>query len=530
MSDVKSLVSELLQLLVADLDFSKLFAKLPPSRFSNAPRPSIPNNPLAALSKHSLWSRIDQLLFPYLSYNMKLSMVPPERSSYSLNQSHKHPTLLDSFVKANITSESAALYSASHLLPIALYEAVTNELLQLALYDQNSFNIHPPFLFPIHSTRRPAKQIIYSIPGIGSISNSPSDLPSQQKRLQNIMTSVTVHFRRLSKSRLQARCTIPTLSPTSSDSPQFDLVWESSSLSDSHSWRLRRFGFADSDDEEHYWRPWESSLEMAEHDYAMFQQQDYKSELVPLHVADIDWEGMTNGTTPTDEDSLSTLSTANNHLSLPTINNSNVPAKDQNPVREVSNGVFYEARKNNPDLKKQKILGKQIGAGRGFYYSPDVDGGDTNSTISNTISNINSNTIPNINSNINSNTTTTTDPWGYDDHHNHYESLEIDYEDDYSYKQSHPVFQHPISNTVCVDSSEDDVKEWVDDDDLFGVCHSMPVAPISKQQKQDSDYSQLPANATATRTQPVTEPLLQRVCDGDDDDEAAYWDRYDSFV
>lgn len=646
MSDIKGLVSELLQLLVADVDFDKVYASNSSSN-NDLLSSHVPRNKLANISKQTLWSRIDSLLFPYMSYNMKVLMVPPEKSSYSSYTTTssavpKKQTLLDAFVKANVTSEAAARYSADHLLPTALYESATQELFNQALSDDAVDKSHASsdlFHQDDHSQSKrnqSASNNQYILPGVGIILANMDSAhqslllsASPKQYLQNVLSNAKINFRRLSRSRIQARCTIPGLAPIRSrksgrharhshmssanysrhpsrsasglNTPSldpanpdtsFDFVWESNSIGTKHNWRLRRFGFADSDDEEHYWRPWENTLEMAEQDYIAFKKHDFKSELVTLRVDDIDWEVSTtdSSTTPTDEDTLSTdnsWSTAgtNYHLSLPSINNSNVPSKDFDEndhltdSRLLSNGIFYDSKQqsrqtsetcqNNNQHHRQKYLGKQIG-GKDFYYSPETSsrhmprdqrqGPEYSSAYLLTSSHFNNQPSYTGNAATNNNNN---NYWGSDDHHNHYESLEIDYEDDYSYKQSHPVFQLPVLET------RNDEKEWVeewsdDEDDLFGVCHSVhpgldknnhsgSVATITKVQRnrtetsfgnaaddakssndqpafKHQDYKQLPANATATKTQPVTEPLLQRVCDGDDDDEAAYWDRYDTFV
>lgn len=624
MTDVKALVGELLQLLVSDVDTTNIYN--PPSSpriRSNRPRISI-KNPYQSLSKYDLWSRLDEILFPFLSYNMKVSMVPQSKG--------KKTTLLNAFVKANIASEAACAYSCDHLLPIALYEVATSTLSGDKSYNSSSSSVtHSGVLVSNPEKRRKGYYAAFHLPGVGMIINNkhyeksssnssgaatPTSSAVNLERLNSSLLTppadmayfpeeyITVHFRRITRSRLQACCTIPAIVlPKSSkignshDETAFDFVWESSAISGEPNWKLRRFGFADSDDEEHYWRPWETSIEEAEADYLRFQEQDYKADLAPLDVSDIEWDSMTSSTTPSDVDSLSSNSwSSHNFESLPAINNSNVPSKKSLE----HNGICYDIsgpRKSNNNSNnnvnsnpKHKYLGKSIGndfynSAIAGYYTTSFSGNNSSSSAR-AYNNNNNNNFSSSSGNagskrgIHSNKVAPNynsgHEWGHDDHHNHYESMEIDYEDDYSYKQAHPIFQHPIAS----------VYEYDDEDDIFGVCHSM-APPVQQQQQQFEPKApsvataaqkaaavaasavsvvsetksstrtgttgssgtatptlnstintsskiivgqQQPANATATKTQPHTEPLLQRVCDGDDDDEAAYWDRYDDFV
>lgn len=624
MAEVKALVSELLQLLVSDTDLTKLCKPVNGNRFnfnvgsafnSGTSTPvHAPENSYSRLTKQDLWTHLDELLFPYMSYNLKVLMVPPSASAASATgraviKKQKQPSLLDAFVKANITSEAASAYSFDHLLPVAVYEACTKELLELAEVGgaQLSAEAHRILAHsvaagngigllgggsgaatPIGSSEKRRKLAVYNLPGLGVINNNVDFDDDYSSHVQHLvhhhMTHVRVNFRRITRSRLQARCTVPALSPlaaakrsssgaatptTMDIHTAFDFIWESSAINGRHNWKLRRFGFADSDDEEHYWRPWELTLEDAEADYDIFQQDDYKADLAPLDVSDIDWDSLTTSTTPTDD--IDTLSSSTHSLtlheplsSLPAINNCDVPSKNNTRYNAAlpNNGIFYQADADDSHSstgssttsKRGKYLGKSIGSqANNFYTSALYHTGAERNT---------SNTRPVVlgGTHHHYNPVARGGPlggagapgnnagWGIDDHHNHYESMEIDYEDDYSYKQSHPVFQHPIASYEVYD----------DDDDIFGVCHSMVPAPAAKpaapqkttapapalvQQKSvPADVStptadapapaayQQPANATATKTQPTPQPLLQRVCDGDDDDEAAYWDRYDDFV
>lgn len=95
----------------------------------------------------------------------------------------------------------------------------------------------------------------------------------------------TIKYRRLSSSRLQATCIVP-----STDCEALAFVWESSAIAHTPNWALRRFGFSDSDDEEHYWRPWEPTLADAEADYERVKSTHFRAGLERLDVADVDWD------------------------------------------------------------------------------------------------------------------------------------------------------------------------------------------------------------------------------------------------
>lgn len=108
-----------------------------------------------------------------------------------------------------------------------------------------------------------------------------------------------VKYRRLTNSRLQACCSVPGL----------DFIYESTAISALHPhFRLRRFAFADSDDEEYYWRPWETTLADAELDYERWKEVDFKSELDVGGDHDVDWAEVVRkavSETPSEEESSS---------------------------------------------------------------------------------------------------------------------------------------------------------------------------------------------------------------------------------
>lgn len=92
-------------------------------------------------------------------------------------------------------------------------------------------------------------------------------------------TVVSVHFRRISMSRIQASCDLSGLS----------FIWESMSISHNHDWCLRRITFPDSDDEEYYWRPWQMSLDEADIEYKEYKQSVEHLERPDILDTDLAW-------------------------------------------------------------------------------------------------------------------------------------------------------------------------------------------------------------------------------------------------
>lgn len=421
MADVKSLVCEVLFLLLDEPASPKTKQPSPPmSGISTTKTTSCRRQ-----QPKDRWSKLDALLFPYMIYNLKAYMVPTATNAYTTRKKQKK--MVDCFVKSNISSEAACLHARDLLLEVAV---------------------------PLHD------QYLYC--GLDSTLNlAPKDW--------------TIKYRRLAKSRLQACCSIPI---DSTENTGLDFVWEAScpasetGTKGSHSigWKLRRFGFSDADDEEHYWRPWELSLPEAERDYMRFQEQDYKADLAVLDVTDLDWDSMTNSTTPS-EDTLSTHSWSIFESSL---------SKGGN-----------NAAANNNVLDGHRAT--HVGAGA----APKKRVGKTLHST-HTVNAASAAVLPATSMAASANYIKNTHIYN---HHNDYGNPEPDYTEDYSYNQAHPVFKH----------------DFDDDDDLFGVCHGMP---------EES------ANGVATTVvvpaQPKQEePHLQRIIGGDDDDEAAYWDQYD---
>lgn len=99
----------------------------------------------------------------------------------------------------------------------------------------------------------------------------------------------TVRYRRLTRSRLQSCCTVPVpgMEP-------LDFMWESSAIAGPCNWTLRRLTFNESDDEEHYWRPWEPTCEEAEEEYNAWYAQDFRGDLASLDVSELDWDSASN--------------------------------------------------------------------------------------------------------------------------------------------------------------------------------------------------------------------------------------------
>jgi hypothetical protein len=89
----------------------------------------------------------------------------------------------------------------------------------------------------------------------------------------------TIQFRRISRSRIQASCDINGLS----------FIWESLSISNNHDWNLRRISFSNSDDEEYYWRPWQSSLAEAETEYSEYKLNGGNLERPDILDTDLAW-------------------------------------------------------------------------------------------------------------------------------------------------------------------------------------------------------------------------------------------------
>ena len=196
----------------------------------------------------SKWPKLQLLLLPYMTYTIKAALVPPSLISRrnSINNSLKHSRTFSS--SSASSSASASLWAQQN----------TNKLLS-AFVEANVSSDAACY----HAT-----QLLLSLD------------------VAHINTSLwAVKFRRLKRSRLQACCTIPT------NGEYLDFIWESSAIAGEPNWQLRRFGFSDSDDEEHYWRPWELSLADAENDYTRFKMQDHRPMLAPLDVHDLDWHG-----------------------------------------------------------------------------------------------------------------------------------------------------------------------------------------------------------------------------------------------
>lgn len=359
-TDFKSLVCDIIFLLLDETSFVKYSPPgSPGSRFQQHRR----NTAAPRNSRHDRWTKLDALLFPYMIYNLKTYSAMSKQSARARN-------MIALFATSNIESEAACAHATDLL-----------ELVAENLRDN-------------WTAARP--QTDKTVPG-----------------------DWCIKYRRLAKTRLQACCSIPI---TDSDNAGLDFTWEtfnSQELPGSNPvWKLRKFGFSDSDDEEYYWRPWELTLQEAETDYLRFQHQDYKAELAPLDVRDLDWDVAT-----TNANSVST------HSDPETLSNYTWS------IYESAGGIFGGAG-------AAAKLAKQAANPR-------------STTTTATRAAKPGKAVPG--------RALTRDTHIYN-HHNDYTNPDPDYEEDYSYNQAHPVFKHGV---VGLD----------DDDDLFGVCHGMAEQP-----------------------------------------------------
>lgn len=210
-------------------------------------------------SSYDRCAQLDTLLAPYMSYAVKSALVPKTLSATTSSPTNK---MAAAFVKANMPCDAAALYATD--LVVAVAAALAASEVEVANW--------------------------------------------------------TVRYRRLTRSRLQSCCTVPVPGGGASGGGEpLDFMWESSAIAGPCNWTLRRLTFSESDDEEHYWRPWEQSLDQAELEYERWHAQDFRAELTALHVSDLDWDSASSGkssksASPDSEASLYSWSTTSTAL------------------------------------------------------------------------------------------------------------------------------------------------------------------------------------------------------------------------
>lgn len=357
-----------------------------------------------------IWQELEHLLFPYLVYSLRTDPAVTTGGRISKRSNR----LMKRFIASNLPSEAACMHALRTLETYGL------ELQHDWMKTRLEFERFAETSAEVQSWR--------------------------------------VRYRRLGKNRLQACCSL-------GGDIGLDFTWENNtSLSptldyDEISFRLRRFGFTDSDDEEHYWRPWEQSLEDAELDYRRFQEQDYKAELVHLDVSDLDWASVST-------------------------------AADEHPYEQMNNLVLRDrdATHYDDDDYSDTPLPKIIKGTGGHNHHGNGS-------------------IPKKQGHI------------YN-HHSDYVNPDPDYEEDYSYIQSHPVFAAAAAPTNGVAAYATVGYDDDDDDDIFNVCHGLPPpAPTL-----------LETSVTKPEEPVKNEPHLQCIIGGDDDLENAYWDQYDDEI
>ena len=357
-----------------------------------------------------IWQELEHLLFPYLVYSLRTDPAVTTGGRISKRSNR----LMKRFIASNLPSEAACMHALRTLETYGL------ELQHDWMKTRLEFERFAETSAEVQSWR--------------------------------------VRYRRLGKNRLQACCSL-------GGDIGLDFTWENNTpLSptldyDEISFRLRRFGFTDSDDEEHYWRPWEQSLEDAELDYRRFQEQDYKAELVHLDVSDLDWASVST-------------------------------AADEHPYEQMNNLVLRDrdATHYDDDDYSDTPLPKIIKGTGGHNHHGNGS-------------------IPKKQGHI------------YN-HHSDYVNPDPDYEEDYSYIQSHPVFAAAAAPTNGVAAYATVGYDDDDDDDIFNVCHGLPPpAPTL-----------LETSVTKPEEPVKNEPHLQCIIGGDDDLENDYWYMYFDYL
>lgn len=136
------------------------------------------------------------------------------------------------------------------------------DLLDKSYYDTKLDALLYPYL-ALHLKRHPGLKsfVLINLVSEAACEHAFSALKRIMANAKSNRGAVTqdmeVKYRRLNRARLQVRCAIDGL----------EFLWEA--LDDGKDFRLRKFGFLDSEDLEYYWRCWEESLEEAELDYVL---------------------------------------------------------------------------------------------------------------------------------------------------------------------------------------------------------------------------------------------------------------------
>lgn len=219
---------------------------------------------------------------------------------------------------------------------------LTISLLNLLIqndYDELSSYLPPHFCYSlaITSNNNNNKNILDWFIQTNSTSQVAQDLIKRYiLHITNLSTvqSTTSSYRRISRNRLQACCKF-----TLSDNDEVSFIWESGSIcKEFNDWRFRRIRLVDNDDEEYYWRPWHSSLELAENDYESANARNWSSDsellyqIKGLHLKAINSLNSSAMSSP----ALSTSLTLSSTLSSTTSSFDEV-ALHQNTVKEMTN-------------------------------------------------------------------------------------------------------------------------------------------------------------------------------------------------
>lgn len=471
---LRSLVTDVICLLLDELQYVK---------YSPA---STPRRPAVHKARGDRWAKLDSLLFPYMIYNLKAFSVASRHtassssafydSSYRMGQGQTKTLnkigMLKAFAKSNIGSEPAVNHASDLLADVA------NALLDPLKSETDREKVKQQWTLKYRRLgERRMQAAVSTLNGLDFVWETCDAAFAQQHAPSRTRSS-----------------SVSTLSPSIHNNVYYPSL-DSKAASDTSGrapqvWKLRKFTFSDSDDEEHYWRPWELTLSDAEADYVRFQQQDFKTELVSLDVRDLDWDSMTSGNLSSNSHSRSDdQETVTTTHSWSIFESSSKAPSTKATTRSQANST--RGTTSNAIAGRRKKPGKPLGGGAQAlptYESPPM-------TINH------SSAFTPLSSALAPQKASTAgrplDTHIYN-HHNDFANPDPDFTEDYAYNQAHPVFKH----------------DFEDDDDLFGVCHGMaeetkPAAPVVSVASQRH---------------------LQTIIGGDHDTEAAYWDLYDDEV
>lgn len=416
------------------------------------------------------WVKLDSLLFPYMIYNLKAFSVASRtdtssaygysfriNTSTTTSKSKSAKGMLKAFAKSNIGSEPAVNHASQLLADLA------SPLVDPHQRDAGREELTKEWSIKFRRLNETRMQACISTPnGLDFVWET--------------VAASTPHT--LSSSRSSSRARSCSSSSTSSN---YTAAGTSLNGETAQVWKLRKFTFSDSDDEEHYWRPWEMTLSDAEADYTRFQQQDFKTQLAPLAVGDLDWDSVTSRN---DSSSSHSHSNSDDQDTITTNHSWSIfgsSTKSQSQAPSVTTALRV---RGSTIVGPRKKPGKPIGGGSAAVVAPIAVSAAALARAPDAPAD--SIADPSVDTHI------------YN-HHNDYVNPDPDFTEDYAYNQAHPVFKH----------------DFDDDDDLFGVCHGM----VEEQ-----------AKPVAVALPVASEPHLQRIIGGDHDSEAAYWDLYDDEI